>query len=93
MRSICANIRKSGGIKEGDNFSDCFHYFSFSHKLIRYFVKVVGNSFVIMHSDMHSSSQLPITGCFGTLRFICSVLEGRKGLKETKQKILRFLEV
>ena len=54
LRSICANIRKPGGIKEGYNFSDFFHYFLFSHKLIKYFMKVVGNSFVIMHPDMQS---------------------------------------
>ena len=65
LRSICANIRKSGGIKEGDNFPDFFHYFSFSHKLIKYFMKVVGKCFVIMHPDMHSRLQLSITSCFG----------------------------
>ena len=63
--SICANIRKSGGIKEDDNFPNFFHYFSFSHKSIKYFMKVVGNSFAIMHPDMHSRPQLSITSCFG----------------------------
>ena len=55
---------RSGGIKEGDNFSDFSHYFSFSHKLIEHFLRIVGNSLVIMHSNMHSRTQLPITGCF-----------------------------
>ena len=55
-RSICASIRKSGGIKESDNFSDFFHYFSFSHKLIKHFMKIVGNSLVIMHPNIHSAS-------------------------------------
>ena len=35
-----------GGIKESDNFSDFFHYSAFSHKLIKHFMKVVGNSLV-----------------------------------------------
>ena len=42
-----------------------FHHFSFSHKLIKHFMKVIGNSLVIMYPDMHSRPQLPITGCFG----------------------------
>ena len=54
-----------GGIKESDNFSDFSHYFSFSHKLIKHFLKIVGNSLVIVHPNMHSRPQLPITGCFG----------------------------
>ena len=45
-------------------FPTFFLYFSFSHKLIKHFVKVVGNSSVIMHPNMHSNPQLPITGCF-----------------------------
>ena len=53
-----------GGIKEIYNFSDFFHYFSFSRKLIKHFMKVVGNSFVIMHPNMHLRSQLPITCLF-----------------------------
>ena len=50
-----------GGI-ESDKFS---HYFSFSHKLIKHFLKIVGNSSVIMHPNTHSRPQLLITGCFG----------------------------
>ena len=46
-------------------FPTFFHYFSFSHKLIEHFMKVVGNSSVIMHPNIHSRPQLPITGCFG----------------------------
>ena len=51
-----------GGIKESDKFS---HYFSSSHKLIKHFLKIVGNSSVIMHPNMHSRPQLLLTGCFG----------------------------
>ena len=40
-----------GGIRESDNFSDFSHYFSFSHKLIEHFMRIVGNSLVIMHSN------------------------------------------
>ena len=54
-----------GAIKEDDNFSDFFHYVSFSHKLIKHFMKIVGNSLVIIHPNMHSRFQLPITGYFG----------------------------
>ena len=54
-----------GGIRESDNFSDLFPLFSFSHKLIKHFMKVVGNSSVIMQPNIHSRPQLPITGCFG----------------------------
>ena len=53
------------GIKESDNFSDFFRYFSFSHKLNKHFMKVIGNSLVIMRPNIHSRPQLPITGCFG----------------------------
>ena len=64
-------------------------YFSFSHKLI-----TIGNSLEIMHPNMHSRPQLPITGCFGFSEpSSVSVSEGRKGVNATKQKILRFLEV
>ena len=52
---------KSGGIKESDSFS---HYFSFSHKLLKHFLKIVGNNLVIMHPNMHSRPQLPIMGSF-----------------------------
>ena len=45
-------------------FPTFFHYFSFCHKLIKHFLRIVGNSLVIMHSNMHSRPQLPITGCF-----------------------------
>ena len=54
-----------GGIKESNIFSTFFHYFSFGHKLIKHFMKVVGNSLVIMPPNMRSRPQLPITGCFG----------------------------
>ena len=41
-----------GGIKESDT--------------IKHFLKIVGNSLVIMHPNMmHSRPQLLITGCFG----------------------------
>ena len=46
-------------------FPKFFHYFSFSHNLIKYFMKVVGNSLVIMHPNIHSRPQLLIMGCFG----------------------------
>ena len=38
---------KSGDIKESDNFSDFFPL------LIKHFLRIVGNSLVIMHSNMH----------------------------------------
>ena len=57
-------------------------------------MKVVGNSLVTMHPNMHSRPQLPITGCFGWFGgSSVSVLEGRKRVNATKKKILRFLEV
>ena len=54
-----------GGSKKVIIFPTFFHYFSFSHKLIKHFMKVVGNGLVIMHLNMHSRPQLPIMGCFG----------------------------
>ena len=48
-------------------FLTFFHYFSFSHKLIKHVIKVVGNSLVIMHPNIHSRPQLPKTGCFGCI--------------------------
>ena len=56
---VSENLRR---IKESDNFLDFFRYVSFSHK---YFMKVVGNSLVIMHPNIHSRPQLPVAGCFG----------------------------
>ena len=58
-------------------------------------MKIVGNSSVIMHPNINSRSQLPITDCLDCteLGFSVSVSEGRKGVNATKQKILRFLEV
>ena len=62
-RSNCAN--PGGGVsKKVIIFPTFSHYFSFSHKLIEHFLKIVGNSLVIMHPNMHSRPQLPITGCF-----------------------------
>ena len=74
-------------------FPTFFHCFSFSHKLIKYFMKVVGNSFVIMHPDIYSKPQLPITGCFGRTEVHLFSFRGRKGVNATKQKILRFLDI
>ena len=53
------------GIKGNDIFPTFFHYLTFSHKLIKHFMKVVGNSLVTMHPNIHSRPQLQITGCFG----------------------------
>ena len=47
-------IPGGGGIKESDNFSDFFHYFLFSHKLIKHFMEVVGHSLVIKYPNIHS---------------------------------------
>ena len=45
-------------------FPTFFHDLSFSHKLFEHFMKVVGNSLVIMHPNIYSRPQLPIAGCF-----------------------------
>ena len=34
-------------------FPTFFQYFTFSHKLIKHFMKVVGNNLVIMHPNIH----------------------------------------
>ena len=46
-------------------FPTFIHYFLLSHKLIKHLLKLVGNSLVIMHPNVHTRPQLPITGCFG----------------------------
>ena len=61
---LLLKLYKSGGYPESDIFPTFSHYFSFSHKLIKHFLRIVGNSLVIMHSNMHSRPQSPITGCF-----------------------------
>ena len=54
------------GYKESEIiFSTFSHDFSFSYKLIKHFLKIVGDSLVIMHPNVHSKPQLPIAGCFG----------------------------
>ena len=68
LNLLALNLRKQkiwGVSKKAIIFPTFLHYFSFSHKLIKHFMKVVGNSLVIMHPNIHSRPQLPITGCFG----------------------------
>ena len=66
FEAIAAQIVQTRGVsKKVIIFSDFSHYFSFSHKLINHFLKIVGNSLVIMHPNMYSRPQLPIAGCFG----------------------------
>ena len=51
-------------IKESDNFPDFLHYFSFSHKLIKHFMKVVGNSLVIIPSKYTLKTSIANNGLF-----------------------------
>ena len=56
-------------------------------------MKVVGNSLVIMHPNMCSRPQLPITGCFGcTEVYLFQFHRVGMAINATKQKILCFLE-
>ena len=63
---IFVQVSENPGVsKKAIIFPTFFYYFSFSHKLIKHFMNVVGNSLVIMHQTMHSRPQLPKMGCFG----------------------------
>ena len=63
--NLCKYQKIRGISKKVIIFPTFFHYFSFNHRSIKHFMKVVGNSLVIMHPNMYSRLQLPITGCFG----------------------------
>ena len=63
--NLCKYQKIWGVSKKVIIFPTFFHYFSFSHKLIKHFMKVVDNSVVIMHPYTHSRPQLSIMGCFG----------------------------
>ena len=62
--SLCKYQKIRGVSKKVIIFPIFLQYVSFSHKLIKHFMKVVGNSLVIMHPNMHSRPNLPIMGCF-----------------------------
>ena len=65
LLNLCKYQKIRGVSKKVIIFPTFFHYYSFSHELIKRFMKVVGNSLVIMHPNIHSRPQLAIKGCFG----------------------------
>ena len=59
-------VSENPGVSKKVIFSRLFPIiFLFSEKLIKHLMKIVGNSLVIMHPNINSRPQLPITGCLG----------------------------